>query len=121
MAEGILRHDGGDAFEVFSAGLNPSFVRPEAIRAMSEIGIDISTHRSSPLGAFAGDGQREGDGSAEADSRLGADLPAVGFDQAFGYGQPKPGASGLGAGHRQEAVEESREIFRENAVPRVGD
>jgi hypothetical protein len=75
----------------------------------------------SPLGAFAGDGQREGDGRAEADSRLGGDLSAVGFDQALGYGQPKPGASGLGAGHRQETVEEAREIFRRNAVPRVGD
>jgi hypothetical protein len=71
--------------------------------------------------AFAGDGQREGDGRAEADSRLGADLPAVGFDQALGYSQPEPGASGLGAGHRQEAMEEAREIFRGNAAPRVGD
>src|SRR5262245_14538256 len=76
---------------------------------------------STPFRAFAGDGQREGDGRAEADSRLGADLPAVGFDQAFGYGQPKSGASGLGAGHRQEAVEEAREIFRRNAMPSVGD
>jgi arsenate reductase (thioredoxin) len=46
MAEGILRHDGGDAFDVFSAGVKPSLVRTEAIQAMSEIGIDISNHRS---------------------------------------------------------------------------
>jgi arsenate reductase len=39
MAEGILRHYSGDAFEVFSAGVATSFVRPEAIQAMSEIGI----------------------------------------------------------------------------------
>jgi arsenate reductase len=54
MAEGILRHDGGDAFEVFSAGVKPSFVRPEAIQAMSEIGIDISNHRSKSVDEFAG-------------------------------------------------------------------
>lgn len=54
MAEGILRHDSGGAFEVFSAGTNASFVRQEAIQAMSEIGIDISTHRSKSVDEFAG-------------------------------------------------------------------
>ncbi len=34
MAEGLLRHDAGDRFEVESAGTNPSLVRPEAITAM---------------------------------------------------------------------------------------
>lgn len=46
MAEGLLRHDAGDRFEVFSAGTKPSHVRPEAITAMRELGIDISGHRS---------------------------------------------------------------------------
>ena len=46
MAEGILRHDGAGAFEIESAGVKPSSVRPEAIQAMREIGIDISGHRS---------------------------------------------------------------------------
>ncbi len=46
MAEGILRHDGGGRFEVESAGVWPSRVRPEAIQAMREIDIDISGHRS---------------------------------------------------------------------------
>jgi len=54
MAEGILRHDSRGAFEVFSPGTNASFVRPEAIQAMSEIGIDISTHRSKSVDEFAG-------------------------------------------------------------------
>jgi len=52
MAEGILRHDGGGAFEVFSAGVKPGFVRSEAIQAMSEIGIDISNHRSKSVDEF---------------------------------------------------------------------
>jgi arsenate reductase len=46
MAEGLLRHDAGDRFEVQSAGTNPSQVRPEAIAAMKELGIDISGRRS---------------------------------------------------------------------------
>ena len=46
MAEGWLRHAGGDRFEAFSAGTHPSSVHPMAVRAMKEIGIDISAHRS---------------------------------------------------------------------------
>jgi arsenate reductase len=54
MAEGLLRHDGGAAFEVASAGTKPSHVRLEAIAAMNEIGIDISGHRSKSVDEFAG-------------------------------------------------------------------
>jgi arsenate reductase len=52
MAEGLLRHDGGDLFEVFSAGTHPGHVRPEAIEAMREVGIDISSHRSKSVDEF---------------------------------------------------------------------
>jgi arsenate reductase len=55
MAEGLLRHDAGDRFEVFSAGTQPSHVRPEAIAVMGEIGIDISRHRSKSVDEFAGE------------------------------------------------------------------
>ncbi len=54
MAEGLLRHDAGDRFEVFSAGVNPSQVRPEAIAVMKELGIDLSAHRSKHVDEFAG-------------------------------------------------------------------
>ena len=54
MAEGLLRQDGGEAFEVASAGVEPSRVRPEAIEAMREIGIDISSHRSKSVDEFDG-------------------------------------------------------------------
>jgi len=54
MAEGLLRHEAGDRFEVFSAGTKPTQVRPEAIQAMAEIGIDISTHRSKSVDEFVG-------------------------------------------------------------------
>jgi arsenate reductase len=54
MAEGILRHDSGDRFEVYSAGTKASHVRPEAIEAMEEIGIDISKHRSKSLDEYLG-------------------------------------------------------------------
>jgi arsenate reductase (thioredoxin) len=54
MAEGLLRHEAGDRFEVFSAGTHPTTVRPEAIAVMNEIGIDISGHRSKGVDEFVG-------------------------------------------------------------------
>ena len=54
MAEGLLRHDAGSVYEVFSAGTKPSHVRPEAIAVMHEVGIDISGHRSKSVEEFAG-------------------------------------------------------------------
>lgn len=52
MAEGLLRHYAGDRFEVFSAGIYPSYVRQLAIEAMRELGIDISGHRSKSVEEF---------------------------------------------------------------------
>jgi arsenate reductase len=46
MAEGLARHLLGANVRVQSAGSAPSRVHPLAIRALSEEGIDISTHRS---------------------------------------------------------------------------
>jgi arsenate reductase len=54
MAEGILRALGGESVDVFSAGMNPSNVRPEAIAVMSEIGIDLAGHRSKHVREFDG-------------------------------------------------------------------
>jgi arsenate reductase len=54
MAEGLLRHDAGDRFEVASAGVEPSEVKPLAIRAMDEIGIDISGQRSKSVDEYSG-------------------------------------------------------------------
>lgn len=53
MAEGLLRHIAGDRFEVQSA-VTPGSVRPEAIEAMKETGIDISKHRSKSVDEFIG-------------------------------------------------------------------
>lgn len=53
LAEGILRAALGDGFRVESAGSKPAgYVHPLAIRAMEEIGIDISGHRSKHLDEF---------------------------------------------------------------------
>lgn len=53
MAEGILRAAAGDIITVHSAGSNPAgYVHPQAIAALAEIGIDISTHTSKHMNEF---------------------------------------------------------------------
>lgn len=55
LAEGILRSALGERFEVGSAGSDPAgYVHPLAVRAMAEIGIDLSGHRSKHLDEFLG-------------------------------------------------------------------
>ena len=52
MAEGLLTNLAGDRFEAFSAGTEPSQVNPRAIKAMNELGIDISNHKSQSVENF---------------------------------------------------------------------
>lgn len=54
MAEGWLRHFGGNEIEVHSAGTHPSFVHPLAIEVMKEAGVDISSHQSKSVEEFVG-------------------------------------------------------------------
>ena len=51
MAEGIARSLAPRGVTVSSAGSEPSYVRPQAIHALKEIGIDISGHKSKGLEA----------------------------------------------------------------------
>lgn len=56
LAEGILQAVLGEKFRVESAGSKPAgYVHPLAIKAMAEIGIDISHHRSKHLDEFLND------------------------------------------------------------------
>jgi arsenate reductase len=55
MAEGLLRHLAGDRFEVMSAGTEATHVRPLAIRAMGELGVDISGQDSKTLQRYLGE------------------------------------------------------------------
>src|ERR1700751_5642513 len=54
MAEGLLRHDAGEYFEVESAGTRPEAVRPEAMAVLRELGIDISQYRSKHIDELSG-------------------------------------------------------------------
>lgn len=52
MAEGLLKSFSQNKLAVYSAGITPKGVHPLAIRAMSEIGIDISQQKSEAVTAF---------------------------------------------------------------------
>ena len=54
MAEAFLRELGGDRFEVFSAGVQSTGIRPETHTVMEEVGLSLARHRSKPMGEFAG-------------------------------------------------------------------
>lgn len=53
MAEGLLRHEAGDRFEVHSAGTMPSGMSEMTVAAMRELGIDVSGHWSKSVNEFA--------------------------------------------------------------------
>jgi len=55
MAEGLLRHLAGERFEVMSAGTVATQVRPLAVRAMDELGIDISGQESTNMARYVGE------------------------------------------------------------------
>lgn len=54
MAEALMRYLYGDRFEVFSAGVEATEVNPYAIRALADMGVDMSAHYSKSLDVFQG-------------------------------------------------------------------
>lgn len=52
MAEGWIRHFGGDRLEVYSAGIETHGVNPRAVQTMKEAGIDISKHTSNHIDEY---------------------------------------------------------------------
>ena len=54
MAEGWLRHLGGDRFDALSAGTEPQGLNPLAVRVMAEAGVDISSQASKSVDSLLG-------------------------------------------------------------------
>ncbi len=53
MAEALARHILGPGHEVFSAGSRPTTVNPLALRAMQEVGLDITQQHSKSIDAVS--------------------------------------------------------------------
>jgi arsenate reductase len=54
MAEALVRHKGGDAFEVHSAGTHPKGINPLTLKIVAEAGIDASWARSKSVTEYLG-------------------------------------------------------------------
>jgi arsenate reductase (thioredoxin) len=50
----LLRHAGGDAFDVHSAGMHPKGINPYTVRVLKAEGIDISSERSKSVDEYGG-------------------------------------------------------------------
>lgn len=53
MAEGWTRHLKGDLIDVYSAGIETHGLNPNAVKVMSESGVDISEHKSQNINEFS--------------------------------------------------------------------
>lgn len=54
MAEAFLRHDGGERFSAYSAGLAPSVINPYTVQVMEELGFDMSEHYAKSVKEYLG-------------------------------------------------------------------
>ncbi len=108
MAEGVARSLAPVGVTVASAGAAPSQVRPEAIAALAEIDIDISTHRSTSIDDVDPTG-------VEAVITLCAEEVGPAFlGQAHGvhWGLPDPAAATGDERARQASFREARDELR---------
>lgn len=55
MAEGFARELYGDRYDVASAGIEMHGLNPRAVAVMSEVGVDISRHRSKTVAELTGE------------------------------------------------------------------
>lgn len=103
MAEGLLKHLAGGAYEVFSAGISPTEVNPLAIQAMRELNIDISDQKSESVEQYLG---QEFDHVITVCSNANASCPTFlgGYEKDhWDLDDPAPA---------QGAVEEKMKVFR---------
>jgi arsenate reductase len=54
MAEAFLNKLCGDKYKAESAGVTPTEINPYVVKAMAEVGVDLSTHRSKSIMEFQG-------------------------------------------------------------------
>jgi arsenate reductase (thioredoxin) len=111
MAEGLLRQLGGERVEVFSAGTKATQVPPLAIRAMAELGIDISRQESKALDRYV---DQPFDGVITVCDQANESCPAFfGAKERLHWSFPDP-SQAIGTDAEQLAVyREVRDAIRE--------
>ncbi|MCC6160408.1 MAG: arsenate reductase ArsC [Deltaproteobacteria bacterium] len=108
LGEGIARSLAPSDVRISSAGSEPTSVRPQAIAALAEIGIDISTHRSKTVGDIDAD-------SVDAVITLCAEEVCPVFPRAvlkIHWGLPDPAAATGDDEARLQAFRDVRDELR---------
>lgn len=107
MAEGLARAVAPDGVRISSAGSVPTVVRPQAIAALAEVGIDISGHRST--------GVDDVEGPVDAVVTLCAEevCPVwLGSAWRLHWGLPDPAGAGDDPDEEMEAFRSVRDELR---------
>jgi len=108
LAEGIARALAPPGVTVWSAGSQPTRVRPEAVAALAEIGIDITAHRSKSVSEIP---------AAEVDTVITLcgeeECPVfLGGARRLHWGMPDPAAAGGSEAERADAFRRTRDELR---------
>ena len=115
MAEGLVNHFLGDEWEAYSAGTTPAgYVHPLAIKALAEMGIDISAQRSKSAAEFR---HAEFDLVITLCDDAARDCPLwLGAGQVKHMGFPDPAAVTGSEDERLEVVRQVRDGIRQEAM-----
>jgi arsenate reductase len=106
MGEALLREKGGDAYDVHSAGTEPSEVRPLTLRVLEEAGIPTEGLRSKSVQEFMG---RKFDYIITVCDSARQNCPVFpGEGERFHWGYPDPSAA---TGTEEERLEAFRRVF----------
>ncbi|MEW5944967.1 MAG: sigma 54-interacting transcriptional regulator [bacterium] len=110
MAEAFARAQAPRGVEVFSAGIAPAGVNPLAVKAMAEIGFDISSHVSKDLAALP---TRRFDVVVTLCDHARQVCPVVpGANASIHWNLPDPAAASGSENERLEAFRRSRDRIR---------
>ena len=108
MAEAFLKKEGGATYHVESAGLEAGRLNPLAVEAMSEIGIDISRHKTKNVFDFQKQGRTYNYVITVCDEASAARCPVfAGRHIKLNWGFPDPSQF---SGTAQERLEQTRQV-----------
>lgn len=118
MAEGWVRHDLGERWEVRSAGTMPApGVHPLAIDVMAEAGVDISAGTPEPVDRYAGE---HWDLVITVCDDAARDCPTfLGAGETVHIGVPDPSFLPGSRERRLEAFRKVRDELRDRLVPEI--
>lgn len=118
MAEGLANHFLGEQWQAYSAGTDPSgYVHPLAVKAMAELGVDISHHRSQHTDHFR---DAEFDLVVTVCDHAAENCPLwLGSGKVIHVGFPDPADATGSEAEKMAVFRRVRDGIREQVLPRL--